>query len=151
MQCIHYLTAAGFIFLDKIPCNHKLSDNKYSWMITFAHFYTFLLLCSCRFHSFYKFVETASLEPPRPYRGIPAPEPTVTLIKLGLGFFYWILKLETCCQMIQHTQRHHSNWESIINTSFTHNYPGYRVHYGAKTVSSVTHREKLISFLRTCL
>ena len=65
MQCIHYLTAAGFIFADKIPCNHELSDNKYSWMITFTHFYTFLL-CSYRIHSFYKFVETESLEPPRP-------------------------------------------------------------------------------------
>ena len=42
MQCIHYLTAAGFIFLDKIPCNHKLSDNKYSWMITFTHFYIYI-------------------------------------------------------------------------------------------------------------
>ena len=90
MQCIHYLTAAGFIFADKIPCNHELSDNKYSWMITFTHFYTFLL-CSYRIHSFYKFVETESLEPPRPYRGIPAPEPTVTLIKLGWVSFtqFW--------------------------------------------------------------
>ena len=101
MQCIHYLTAAGFIFADKIPCNHELSDNKYSWMITFTHFYTFLL-CSYRIHGFYKFVETESLEPPRPYLGITAPEPTVTLIKLGWVSFteFW-------------------NWEHVVRWSNT--------------------------------
>ena len=150
MQCIHYLTAAGFIFADKIPCNHELSDNKYSWMITFTHFYTFLL-CSYRIHSFYKFVETESLEPPRPYRGIPAPEPTVTLIKLGWVSFTEFWNWEHVVRWSNTRSAIHQTENQLLIQASVSNYPGYRVHYGAKTVSSVTHTEKLISFLRTCL
>ena len=127
-----------------------LTTNTAGWSLlhTFIHFYSVLI-------GFIVFISSLKLSPwSRPAPPLPRYTCTRTnghINQAGLGFFYWILKLEACCQMIQHTQRHPSNWESIINTSFSHNYPGYRVHYGAKTVSSVTHTEKLISFLRTCL